>query len=82
MSYQICDRYIWAVEAYLMKKHGVDAARRMIDPLTWYIGTARASVDFLHKLVDVKPYIIGRILEKGGSHDEVINNIKTRIGAI
>ncbi len=82
MSYQICDRYIWKVEAYLMRKYGVDAAHRMMDPLTWYIGTARASVDFLYKLVDVKPYIIGRILAKGGSHEEVIKNIKARIGAI
>lgn len=81
MSYEIHDRYIWAVENYLMRKHGVDAAHRMLEPLTWYIWTCRASVDFLRKLTDTKPYIIGRILAKGGSTDEVINNIKKRIGA-
>ena len=82
MPYTVTDRYIWAVRLYLMKKYGVDAADRMMDPLTWYVGTCRASVDFLYKLKDVKPYVIGRILAKGGSTDEVIKNIKTRIGAI
>lgn len=81
MSYQVHDRYIWKVEAYLMRKYGVDEAKRMIDPLCWYIATARASVDFLWKLTDTKPFVIGRILARGGSYDEVINNIKMRIGA-
>ena len=82
MSYQVHDRYIWKVQGYLMRKYGVDASERMIAPLVWYIATARASIDFLNKLTDTKPYVIGRILAKGGSDDDIINSIKHRIGAM
>ena len=81
MSYQIHDRYIWKIESYLMRKHGVDEAHRLLEPLAWYIWTCRASVDFLHKLTQTKPYVIGRLLAKGGSTDEAIARIKARIGA-
>lgn len=74
------EEYILKVESYLMRKYGVDAAQRLISPLTWYVYTARASATFLFMLYDVKPYCIGKILAKGGSHDEVICNIKKRIG--
>lgn len=74
------DAYIWAVEKYLMQKYGVDAMYRIIDPLTWYINTGRASVSFLQLLVQTKPFIIDRILAKGGSHDDVVRNIRKRIG--
>jgi hypothetical protein len=74
------DRYIWKVEEYLLRTHGVTETWRMLDPLQWYINTGRASVTFLHLLYDVKPYCIGKILAKGGSHDEVIRKIRKRIG--
>ena len=74
------DEYICKVESYLMSRYGVDATYRMISPLSWYINTGRASVTFLHLLYDVKPYCIGRILAKGGSHDEVIKRIRKRLG--
>lgn len=74
------DEYIWKVESYLMRKYGVDAMHRMISPLTWYVNTGRASVTFLHNMYDTKPYCIGRILAKGGSHDEVIKRIRKRLG--
>lgn len=74
------DEYIWKVESYLMSRYGVDAMHRMISPLTWYVNTGRASVTFLHLLYDVKPYCIGKILAKGGSHDDVIRKIRKRVG--
>lgn len=74
------DTYIWAVEKYLMQKYGVDAMYRMIDPLTWYVNTGRASASFLQLLTQTKPFVIGRILAKGGSHDDVVRNIRKRIG--
>lgn len=74
------DKYIWEVEFYLRTRYGIDATDRMIDPLTWYIRTGRASATFLINLLAVKPYCIGKILAKGGSHDEVIQKIRKRIG--
>lgn len=74
------DAYIWAVEKYLMQKYGVDAMYRMIDPLTWYINTGRASATFLQMLVQEKPFVIGRILAKGGSHDDIVRKIRKKIG--
>lgn len=74
------DQYIWKVESYLMRKYGASEAYRLLDPLQWYINTGRASVTFLHLLYDVKPYCIGRILAKGGSHDEIIQRIRKRLG--
>ena len=74
------DEYIWKVESYLRSRYGIDATDRMIDPLTWYVRTGRASATFLINLVQTRPFVIGRILAKGGSHDEVIQKIRKRIG--
>jgi hypothetical protein len=62
-----------------MNKHGVDSANREIGDLAWYINTGRACPEFLRKLFAQKPFVIGRILHKGGSTEEVINNIKRRL---
>lgn len=72
------DRYMDSILSYLMKKHGVDAAYRMIDPLRWYIITGRASIDFIDRLMEVKPFVIGRLLAKEGSYDDAISRVKTR----
>ena len=74
------DEYIYKIEKYLMERYGVDAMYRMIDPLAWYINTGRASATFLQMLVQEKPFVIGRILAKGGSHDDVMRNIRKKIG--
>lgn len=74
------DEYIWKVESYLRSRYGVDAADRMISPLTWYVGTGRASATFLINMVQEKPFVIGRILAKGGSYDDVVRKIRKRIG--
>ena len=72
--------YLYDVLNYLMTHYGVDRAYQDIDPLQWYILTGRASVDFLNKLYQKKPYLIARRLHQGGSGDETIKRIKTFIG--
>lgn len=46
-------------------------------PLKHYVSTGRASTEFLHKLVNAKPFMIARELRKGGSYDEAIERVKT-----
>ena len=75
------DTQLWRITMYLARRHGLDASYRMVAPLKWYISTGRASIHFLHCLLDSKPYIIGRVLAKGGSDDEVIRSLRSRIHA-
>lgn len=71
---------MWAIQRYLMKKYGASAASRDIEPLNWYINTGRASVSFISAVLDSKPFMIGRILHKGGSYDETIQRVKDYLG--
>ena len=80
MNYQKADNYIWSVKLYLMKKYGCSQAERDIYPLSWYIGTGRASMNFLHKLASAKPFMIARKLHEGGSHDDAIKRVMQYIG--
>ena len=70
------DLYLNKVWHVLYSKYGVDTADREIDPLAWYINSARASVAFLNALVQVKPFMIARKLHMGGSYDETVQRIK------
>jgi len=67
------------VEKYLMEKLGVDEAKRKMYPLDWY--WSRSNSYFLNWLINEKAYIIGRILLKGGSTDEVIGRMKRKAEA-
>jgi len=51
-------------------------------PLSHYVGTGRASSEFLHLLVDAKPFMIARVLMKdnGGTYDEAIGRVKEYLG--
>ena len=49
-------------------------------PLSYYVATGRASTEFLHKLVDAKPFMIARVLMKGGSYDEAMGRVKEFLG--
>ena len=80
ISQTLIDSTLWAIRTSLWKKYGVDEAQRIIDPLLWYINTGRAPTSFLGKLVQKKPYLIGRVLAKGGSYDEAIQRVKNYIG--
>lgn len=70
---------MWNIKRYMMFKWGCDAADREFYPLEWYVATGRASTTFLHKLFDAKPFMIGRLLHKGGSVDDAISRIKEYI---
>lgn len=74
------DAYMYCIETYLWKKHTLDESDRIIAPLRWYIGTGRASVTFLHRLMDIRPYVVGRLLMQGGSYDETILRIRRKCG--
>lgn len=83
MNYSInsdgIDRYIWDVRIETMKVLGTDRGANAVHPLAYYIGTGRASVEFLHKLIAVSPVTIARILMKGGSDVQIMSRIKMRI---
>lgn len=71
MCFKIED-HIWRVYRYLMQKYGTKRAEIDIYPLRWYIHTGRASGAYLRAFLKAKPYMIGRKLHQGGSHDEAI----------
>jgi hypothetical protein len=73
------DNYLYDVTHYLMEHHGIDTAYRMASPLQYYLNTGRGSTQFLHKLLETKPYIIARILAKGGADSDIMDAIKRRI---
>jgi len=70
------DSSLWNITVYLMRKYGCDTAYREISPLSWYINTGRASTEFIRQLAKAKPFMIGRMLHKGGSDDEIIKRVK------
>lgn len=73
---------LWQIQRYLMKRYGVDQSSQDISPLSWYIVTGRASVDFIRAVLTAKPFMIARKLHEGGTYDEVIRRVKDYIGFI
>lgn len=71
---------LWHIQRTLMEKYGCDTAERDMYPLHWYVGTGRASLDFLRKLLTAKPFMVARKLHMGGSDDEILQRIKKYIG--
>ena len=67
---------LWHIQRYLMGRYGVDQAAQDIAPLSWYIGTGRASVDFIRAVLTGKHFMIARKLHEGGTYDEVIQRVK------
>jgi len=74
------DTGLWAIQRYGMQHYGTDAAAQDIAPLTWYINTGRATLEFSRKLLNAKPFMVARKLHEGGSYDEAIRRIKDYIG--
>lgn len=79
MSATEIDRMIYLIESELMRRHGCDAAARMIGPLKWYIYTGRASAEFLRLLRAARPVLVARDLANGGSDDDMIRRVCKRI---
>ena len=73
------DNYLWDVRTVTRNTLGVDNGDRVMYPLTYYIFTGRASLDFLHKLIEVSPARIARLLMGGGSDDYIMDRIKRSI---
>lgn len=48
-------------------------------PLRWYIASGRASTPFLKSLLTVRPDVIARILIVGGTDQEIVDRIRTRV---
>lgn len=79
IDYISVDNYIWEVRRRLMRKYGTNESASDIAPLSWYIGTGRASTDFLRALLSCKPFMIARKLHEGGSYEEAIRRVKEYI---
>ena len=73
------EEHIWKVYRYLSSKYGTKMADIEIYPLTWYIHTGRASTAYLRAFLSTKPYMIGRKLHMGGSHDEALARVNEYI---
>lgn len=73
------ERILLKIELKLMMKHGVDETARLLDPLKWYIVTARASVDFIRRLGAEEPEVIAHLLEQEGSVEDTVNRIKAHL---
>ena len=71
---------LWHIQRAIMNRYGFAQSERDISPLKWYINTGRASLDFLNKLIEAKPFMIGRKLHEGGSYEEAINRVCKYIG--
>jgi len=73
--------YLWDVRMALYKRcWSSNKADALLSPLTWYIGTGRASMDFIRALVAVRPYYIACVLMKGGSDTAAVERVKARVG--
>ena len=79
MSATQIDNAINAIRNELMKRYGCTTADRDLAPLTWYINSGRASLGFLRQLFAVRPVLVARDLHKGGSYDETLARIFSRI---
>lgn len=79
IDYISVDNYLWEVRRRLMHKYGTNESYIDVAPLAWYIGTGRASTDFLRALLSCKPFMIARKLHEGGSYEEVIRRVNEYI---
>ena len=80
LSATLIETGLWHIERYLLQKYGSAQAARDMEPLKWYIATGRASTEFIWAILTAKPFMIGRLLHKGGSVDEAIQRLKKYVG--
>ena len=73
------EKVLMKIEMYLMKKYGCDEAHRLIDPLSWYINTGRASMGFIRGVDATKPHLIARILKRSGSAQDIVDALKAYV---
>ena len=79
------DNILRSVEGHMMRKYGVDNAQKELSPLRWYIDTGRASTEFIRRLLNAKPFMLGRKLHSAsgtyGTYEDIIRYIKRYINA-
>jgi hypothetical protein len=67
----------------MYKKITATQVENALYPLAWYIQTSRAGADFLRRLYDIKPYVVGRLLINANREhkttDETVEIIKSRV---
>lgn len=80
LSSTLIETGLWHIHRYLLQKYGTYRAQEDMDPLYWYIGTGRASTDFIWAVLTAKPFMVARKLHQGGSYDDVIRRVKKYIG--
>jgi len=78
------EEYLFDTRKAMWKTISVNDSNNVIYPLKWYIGTGRASLEFLRKMVQVKPFVMARFLLKiqDNSVDAAVDLIKRKIGYI
>lgn len=74
------DTGLWHIQRHLIEKYGTDQSYRDMEPISWYINSGRASIEFIRLLLGAKPYMVARKMHQGGSTQEVIARIKRYIG--
>lgn len=82
LSATTIETMIWNIQREITTRLGVTAGYREISPLSRYINTGRASLDFLQRLYHAKPFMVARKLHQGGSDDEIIKRVQKYIGYV
>ena len=59
----------------------IDRSHLMVSPLWHYIFSGRASADFCHRVLRIRPFMIARRIREGGSDDEIIDRIKKLVNS-
>lgn len=82
ISWYHIDEYLWDTQKSMWKKVCMAESTQAMNALRWYIDTGRASSAFLKKMIQVKPYVLGRYLLKiqNNSDERIIELIKQKIG--
>ena len=83
------DQYLYAVEDSAWKIinrtevsprfEGWPLTASPVAPLRWYISTGRIPTPFLKTLLTVRPDVIARLLLKGGTDDDIIARIRSKL---
>ena len=87
ISFGNTEKYCFEVARIIMENHSDSAyrmsankAHNMIYPLWHILFKGLASPDFCKALLQAKPFMVARRIEKGGSHEEIIKRIETLVG--
>lgn len=72
------ENQMYRIRLWLQMRHGTRQGDVYMSPVEWWINTGRASTPFLKAFCKADYHAIGRILEKGGSDQEVVKKLLRR----